>query len=46
MPRLMVIVAEQLISVAIGLTVGLFGAAVVTHPFGGSKRRGGGIFSF
>ncbi|KAL1412922.1 pheromone-regulated protein prm10 [Vanrija albida] len=39
-------VAQQLISVAIGLTVGLFVAAVVTHPFGGSRRRGAGIFSF
>ncbi|BEJ17507.1 hypothetical protein CspHIS471_0609080 [Cutaneotrichosporon sp. HIS471] len=39
-------VAEQLVSVAIGLTVGLFVAAVVTHPLGGSRRRGGGIFSF
>ncbi|BEI86696.1 hypothetical protein CcaverHIS002_0700420 [Cutaneotrichosporon cavernicola] len=39
-------VAEQLVSVSIGLTVGLFVAAVVTHPLGGSRRRGGGIFSF
>lgn len=39
-------VASQLISVAIGLTVGLFCAAVVTHPLGGSRRRGAGIFSF
>jgi hypothetical protein len=39
-------VAEQLVSVAIGLTVGLFVAAVVTHPLGGSRRRGAGIFSF
>lgn len=39
-------VAGQLVSVAIGLTVGLFVAAVVTHPLGGSKRRGAGIFSF
>ncbi|WOO77336.1 putative UPF0442 protein [Vanrija pseudolonga] len=39
-------VAQQLVSVAIGLTVGLFVAAVVTHPFGGSRRRGAGIFSF
>lgn len=39
-------VAQQLVSVAIGLTVGLFVAAVVTHPLGGSKRRGSGIFSF
>lgn len=39
-------VAQQLVSVAIGLTVGLFVAAVVTHPLGGSRRRGAGIFSF
>ena len=39
-------VAEQLISVAIGLTVGLFISAVVTHPFGGGRKRGSGIFSF
>jgi hypothetical protein len=39
-------VAEQLISVAIGLTVGLFVSAVVTHPFGGGRKRGSGIFSF
>ncbi|KAG8924218.1 hypothetical protein FRC02_010567 [Tulasnella sp. 418] len=38
-------VAEQLVSVAIGLTVGLFASAVVVHPFGGSKRRGAGLFS-
>ncbi|WRT67746.1 uncharacterized protein IL334_004718 [Kwoniella shivajii] len=39
-------VAEQLVSVAIGLTVGLFVSAAVTHPFGGGRRRGSGIFSF
>ncbi|ORY28518.1 hypothetical protein BCR39DRAFT_535068 [Naematelia encephala] len=39
-------VAEQLVSVAIGLTVGLFVSAVVTHPFGGGRKRGSGIFSF
>lgn len=39
-------VAQQLVSVAIGLTVGLFVATVVTHPFGGGRRRGSGIFSF
>ncbi|OCF33455.1 hypothetical protein I316_04875 [Kwoniella heveanensis BCC8398] len=39
-------VAEQLVSVAIGLTVGLFVSAAVTHPFGGGRRRGAGIFSF
>ncbi|CAE6542804.1 unnamed protein product [Rhizoctonia solani] len=38
-------VAEQLVSVAIGLTVGLFCSAVLVHPFGGSRRRGGGLFS-
>jgi hypothetical protein len=37
-------VAEQLVSVAIGLTVGLFMAAVVVHPFA-SKRRGTALFS-
>ncbi|ORX40084.1 hypothetical protein BD324DRAFT_648693 [Kockovaella imperatae] len=39
-------VAEQLVSVAIGLTVGLFVSAVVTNPLGGSRRTGSGIFSF
>ncbi|KAK6908159.1 hypothetical protein I203_102160 [Kwoniella mangroviensis CBS 8507] len=39
-------VAQQLVSVAIGLTVGLFVSAAVTHPFGGGRRRGAGIFSF
>ncbi|WVO12578.1 hypothetical protein L204_100182 [Cryptococcus depauperatus] len=39
-------VAEQLVSVAIGLTVGLFVSAAVCHPFGGGRRRGSGIFSF
>lgn len=39
-------VAEQLVSVAIGLTVGLFVSAVVMHPFGGGRKRGSGIFSF
>ena len=39
-------VAQQLVAVAIGLTVGLFVSAVVTHPFGGGKKRGSGIFSF
>ncbi|KAF8752826.1 hypothetical protein RHS01_07265 [Rhizoctonia solani] len=38
-------VAEQLVSVAVGLTVGLFCSAVLVHPFGGSRRRGGGLFS-
>ncbi|KIR68544.1 hypothetical protein I314_00965 [Cryptococcus bacillisporus CA1873] len=42
-------VAEQLVSVAIGLTahsVGLFVSAAVCHPFGGGRRRGSGIFAF
>jgi uncharacterized membrane protein YjjB (DUF3815 family) len=55
-------VAEQLVSVAIGLTyvlrillllgfelissVGLFVSAAVTHPYGGGRKRGSGIFSF
>ncbi|KZT61436.1 DUF1212-domain-containing protein [Calocera cornea HHB12733] len=38
-------IAEQLIEVSIGLTVGLFVAAVLTHPFE-SRRRGYGLFSF
>ncbi|KAF8597700.1 DUF1212-domain-containing protein [Ceratobasidium sp. AG-I] len=38
-------VAEQLVAVAVGLTVGLFCSAVLVHPFGGSRRRGGGLFS-
>lgn len=36
--------AEQLVQVAIGLTVGLFVASVVVHPFR-SRRRGAGLFS-
>ncbi|TIB74712.1 hypothetical protein E3Q24_00415 [Wallemia mellicola] len=36
----------SLIQAAIGLTVGLFAAAVVAHPFGGTKRRRAAIFSF
>ncbi|WVQ73238.1 hypothetical protein IAR50_002804 [Cryptococcus sp. DSM 104548] len=39
-------VAEQLVAVAIGLTVGLFVSAAMCHPFGGGRRRGAGIFSF
>ena len=39
-------VAEQLVSVAIGLTVGLFVSAVVTNPLGGGRRTGSGIFAF
>ena len=39
-------VAQQLIAVAIGLTVGLFVSAVVCHPLGGGRKRGSGIFSF
>ncbi|EJU01800.1 DUF1212-domain-containing protein [Dacryopinax primogenitus] len=38
-------IAEQLIEVSIGLTVGLFIAAVITNPFE-SRRRGYGLFSF
>jgi uncharacterized membrane protein YjjB (DUF3815 family) len=37
-------VAEQLVSVAIGLTVGLFVSTVVVYPFR-SNRRGAGLFS-
>ena len=36
----------SLIQAAIGLTVGLFAAAVVAHPFGGTQRRRAAIFSF
>ncbi|KAF8308758.1 DUF1212-domain-containing protein [Clavulina sp. PMI_390] len=36
--------AEQLVQVAIGLTVGLFVASVLVHPFQ-SRRRGAGLFS-
>ncbi|TIA90835.1 hypothetical protein E3P99_01363 [Wallemia hederae] len=36
----------SLIQAAIGLTVGLFAAAVVAHPFGGTRRRRAAIFSF
>jgi hypothetical protein len=27
-------------------SVGLFVSAAVTHPFGGGRKRGSGIFSF
>ncbi|EOR01514.1 hypothetical protein J056_004300 [Wallemia ichthyophaga EXF-994] len=38
--------SSSLIQAAIGLTVGLFAAAVVAHPFGGTRRRRAAIFSF
>ena len=38
-------VAEQLVSVALGLTVGLFCSAAIVHPFGGGRKRGAGLFS-
>ncbi|PVG00329.1 DUF1212-domain-containing protein [Serendipita vermifera] len=37
-------VAEQLVSVAVGLTVGLFVAAILVHPVP-SRRRGTALFS-
>lgn len=39
-------VAENLVEVAIGLTVGLYAATVLAYLFGGRKVRGGGLFSF
>ncbi|UZJ54874.1 hypothetical protein CBS101457_004194 [Exobasidium rhododendri] len=39
-------VAETLVEVAIGLTVGLYAATVVAYLVGGRKVRGGGLFSF
>ncbi|KAM0746733.1 DUF1212-domain-containing protein [Meredithblackwellia eburnea MCA 4105] len=38
--------AESLVSVAIGLTVGLFLAAAVVNIFGGGRRRGSYLSSF
>ncbi|KZS95158.1 DUF1212-domain-containing protein [Sistotremastrum niveocremeum HHB9708] len=38
-------VALQLVSVAIGLTVGLFASVVLVYPFGGGRKRAGGLFS-
>ncbi|PWN99218.1 DUF1212-domain-containing protein [Tilletiopsis washingtonensis] len=39
-------VAQSLVEVAIGLTVGLFAATMLAYIFGGRKIRGGGLFSF
>ncbi|CEH14937.1 PHEROMONE-REGULATED MEMBRANE PROTEIN 10 [Ceraceosorus bombacis] len=39
-------VAQSLVEVAIGLTVGLFAATMLAYVFGGRKIRGGGLFSF
>ena len=39
-------VAETLVEVAIGLTVGLYAATVLAYLIGGRKVRGGGLFSF
>lgn len=39
-------VAQSLVEVAIGLTVGLYAATVLAYMFGGRKIRGGGLFSF
>lgn len=40
-------VAQSLIEVALGMTVGLFAASVLTFLVGGKKvRNGGGLFSF
>lgn len=40
-------VAQQLVQVAIGLTVGLFLSVIVLHPFGAGRKRGsGGVFAF
>lgn len=38
-------VAESLLSVAIGLTVGLFAATVASYTLGGRRARTGGMFS-
>lgn len=39
-------VAETLLSVALGLSVGLFSATLITWTLGGRRARGGGMFSF
>lgn len=39
-------VAESLVEVALGLTVGLFAATILAYAFGGRKQRRGGLFSF
>jgi uncharacterized membrane protein YjjP (DUF1212 family)/uncharacterized membrane protein YjjB (DUF3815 family) len=39
-------VAQGLVEVALGLTVGLYAATVLAYIFGGRKVRGGGLFSF
>lgn len=39
-------VAQSLVEVALGLTVGLYAATVMAYLLGGRKIRGGGLFSF
>lgn len=39
-------VAQGLVEVALGLTVGLYAATVLAYVLGGRKIRGGGFFSF
>ncbi|KDN45288.1 DUF1212-domain-containing protein [Tilletiaria anomala UBC 951] len=39
-------VAQSLVQVALGLSVGLFTATVISYTLGGKKSRGGGLFSF
>ncbi|PWN92436.1 DUF1212-domain-containing protein [Acaromyces ingoldii] len=39
-------VAQSLVEVALGLTVGLYAATVIAYIVGGRKIRGGGLFSF
>lgn len=39
-------VAQSLVEVALGLTVGLFAATTLAYTLGGRKVRGGGLFSF
>ncbi|CAO1630014.1 unnamed protein product [Parajaminaea phylloscopi] len=39
-------VAQSLVEVALGLTVGLFAATMLAYVLGGRKERRGGLFSF
>ena len=37
---------QQLLSVSLGITIGLFSATILMYMLGGRKIRGGGLFSF
>lgn len=39
-------IGEQLLSVALGITIGVFCSTIIMHILGGRKIRGGSMFSF